>query len=58
MGFIVFILSMVIVMGVLSFMDQAVTRHRIRCRQLKAYIRFLESGMQIEDAHDLSLIHI
>ena len=52
MGFIVFILSVIIVVIVLSSMDAAIVRHRSRVNQLKDYIKFLESSHPIEDAHD------
>ena len=52
MGFVVFILSMVIVIGMFTLMDNAIVRYRKRCEQLKAYIRFLETSHLIEDAHD------
>lgn len=52
MGFVVFILSMVIVIGMFTLMDNAIVRHRKRCEQLKSYIKFLESATLIEDAHD------
>ena len=52
MGFVVFILAMVIVVGVLTAMDNAIVRHRHRCKQLKAYIKFLETAELIEDAQE------
>ena len=52
MGFVVFILAMVIGVGVLTAMDNAIVRHRNRCKQLKAYIKFLEGAELIEDAHE------
>ena len=52
MGFIVFILSVIVVVVVLSAMDAAIVRHRSRVNQLKDYIRFLESAHPIEDVHE------
>tara|TARA_R100000808_G_C2087731_1_gene109276 strand:+ start:478 stop:705 length:228 start_codon:yes stop_codon:yes gene_type:complete len=52
MGFISFILAMIIVVGVLTAMDNAIVRHRNRCEQLKAYIKFLETAELVEDAHE------
>ncbi len=52
MGVITFLLFVGILAGIFATLDIARARHRKRCEQLKAYIKFLESGEHIEDAYD------
>ena len=52
MGVIVFLLCVGIISGIIVVMDIARHRHYVRCQQLKAYIKFLETSHLIEDAHD------
>ena len=45
-------LTVVINLMIISFLDIRHKRMKNRCRELKEYIKFLETSHRIEDAHE------
>tara|TARA_R100000808_G_scaffold23770_1_gene53213 strand:- start:111 stop:392 length:282 start_codon:yes stop_codon:yes gene_type:complete len=54
MEIVIFLLCIGIIAGIISVIDAARVRYRVRCRQLRAYITFIEHSRQevIEDEYD------